>query len=98
MQRLEPRLGGADKDRARAELDTELDNIRAAWDSAVERCDLGVIARTVGGLATFYGLRTMNEEAVARLGAALDAVRRLPDAQRRSISSWAFRCAPPRRS
>ena len=82
VQRLEPRLGGADKDRARAELDTELDNIRAAWDSAVERCDLGVIARTVGGLATFYGLRTMNEEAVARLGAALDAVRRLPDAQR----------------
>jgi predicted ATPase len=82
VQRLESRLGGADKHRARAELDTELDNVRAAWDGAVGRGDLGVIGRTVGGLATFYGLSTMNEEAVARLGAALDVVRRLPDGQR----------------
>jgi predicted ATPase/predicted Ser/Thr protein kinase len=79
---LDARLAGPDKDRALAEFDAELDNIRAAWDSAVRRSDLAVMGQSLTGLATFYGLRTMNEEAIARLGSALDAVRALPDGVR----------------
>ncbi len=81
-QKLEPRLSEPDKHKALAELDTELDNIRAAWDSAVRRNDLAVIGMALGGLATFYGLRTMNEEACARLGAALAVVQSIPDTMR----------------
>lgn len=79
---LEGRLGAPDQRGALAELDADLDNIRAAWDSAVRRSDLGVIGKALSGLATFYGLRTMNEEACARIGAALSQVQSIPEGVR----------------
>jgi predicted ATPase len=82
LHRMEPRLVvGADK-RALDEIDAELDNIRAAWDTAVKLGDLAVIGQSLTSLATFYGMRTMNEEALSRFGAALALLRSRPDDQR----------------
>ena len=72
---------GADK-RALDEIDAELDNVRAAWDTAVRMGDLAVIGQSLTSLATFYGLRTMNEEALSRFGGALALVRSRADDQR----------------
>ena len=83
LHRLEPRLVlGTDKHGILADIDADLDNIRAAWDAALRLGDLAIIGLSLTSLATFYGLRTMNEEALARLGAALVVVRARPDDQR----------------
>jgi serine/threonine protein kinase/predicted ATPase len=64
------------------EIEGELDNIRAAWDAAMRLGDFAVIGQSLTSLATFYGLRTMNEEALSRFSAALDLLRSRPDDQR----------------
>lgn len=82
LQRMEQRLVvGADR-RALDEIDAELDNIRAAWEAAVRLGDLAVIGQSLTSLATFYGMRTMNQEALSWFTAALDVVRSRPDDQR----------------
>ena len=79
LHRLEAGLFGADKHKGLAQIERELDNVRAAWDFAVAHGDLAVIGQALTSMATYYSLRTLNEEAVARLGAALDVVRALPE-------------------
>jgi predicted ATPase len=82
LRQLEPRLVvGADK-ATLDEIDTELDNIRAAWDVAIRLADLAVIGQSLTSLATFYGLRTMNEEALSSFRAALALLQSLPEDQR----------------
>ena len=82
LQQSEQRISGADNVGAVADVETEIDNVRAAWDSAVRRGDLAVIGQSLNTLATYYMLRTMNEEALARFRPALDLVRAVPDEQR----------------
>ena len=79
LHRLEAGLFGADKHKGLAQIERELDNVRAAWDFAVAHGDLVVIGQALTSMATYYSLRTLNEESVARLGAALDVVRALPE-------------------
>jgi serine/threonine protein kinase/predicted ATPase len=82
LHRLEAGLLGADKHKGLAQIEREIDNVRAAWDFAVAHGNLPVIGQALTSMATYYGLRTLNEEAVARLGAALDVVRALPESGR----------------
>ena len=82
LQGMEARLVVGGDTRALEAIDAELDNIRGAWETAVRLRDFGLIGQSLTSLASYYGLRTMNEEAISRFGTALALLRELPDDRR----------------
>jgi serine/threonine protein kinase/predicted ATPase len=82
LHALESTLYGLDKSAALAKIEREIDNIRAAWDWSVEHGHLSAIGQALTSLAAFYGLRTLNEEAVNRFSAGLAVVRAIPEQER----------------
>lgn len=67
-------LVGETPQQSAAVIAADLDNIRAAWRWAVERGKEALLARAVEGLARFYELRGLHQEAAQRFKEALDAV------------------------
>lgn len=57
-----------------AAIAADLDNIRAAWRWAVEHGEEALLARALDGLARFYELRGLHQEAAQRFREAIDAV------------------------
>jgi predicted ATPase/DNA-binding SARP family transcriptional activator len=68
-------LSGEATAEAAAAIQSELDNVRAAWEWAVAQGDLPALARSLAGLARFYVLKSLTREGEAALGAAIAAVR-----------------------
>jgi predicted ATPase len=58
-------LRGARQAAALAEMDTEIDNARAAWDWAVQRGHVGQLAQAMDGLCIFYSRRGRYQEGEA---------------------------------
>lgn len=68
------RLREGDDKEALALIETERDDVRAAWRRAVARQDIAAIDRSVESLALFYQIRGRYEEALHALDLALQMV------------------------
>jgi predicted ATPase/transcriptional regulator with XRE-family HTH domain len=74
-------LKGAHQQATLAAIGAELDNLRLAWDRAIERRDLDRLGDLIGGIARFYELRSRFQEGQAIFQRALSALRAgAPDA------------------
>jgi predicted ATPase/DNA-binding SARP family transcriptional activator len=84
MQEWATELKGPGQMRALAEMEADLDNLRAAWNWAVEQGSLGLIEQAVEALCTFYGRRGLVQEGEAMCQRAGDALSALeaPDGRR----------------
>ncbi len=71
LQRWEADLKGPRQQTALAEMDTEIENARAAWDWAVERGQVERLDQAMEGLCRFYSwrLRDSEGEAACRMAA-----------------------------
>jgi len=69
---LENDLEGRSPRRALEILNDEVDNIRAAWEWAVEQEDISQMERALGGLTCFYTLRGRFQEGETALGRAVE--------------------------
>lgn len=78
LQERQARLQGGDQQRALAEIEQEIENVRAAWQRLVTQANIRDLAHCLEGLFLFYDLRSWAKEgeAVFRL-----AVERLPAIQ-----------------
>jgi tetratricopeptide (TPR) repeat protein len=83
LQQREDALFGTDAARAQAEIRAEIDNIRAAWDWAVEQVRVEEIARGLNGLSRYYLLVGPLQEGEKLIGQAVERVRAIahPDSQ-----------------
>ncbi len=83
VNRHAPALGGAESQQAVQGIWTDLDNIRQAWQTAVEHLDLAAIQRSQNALILFYRLAGLLSEGAAVLAQAIDQLRaqlkRLPE-------------------
>ncbi|MBN2472404.1 MAG: hypothetical protein JXN59_16885 [Anaerolineae bacterium] len=64
---------------ALAGVGADIDNIRAAWQHALDKKWLDLTARALDGLAAFYTIRNWNLEAMEMLGAAEAVISEQPE-------------------
>lgn len=67
-------LVGETPQQSAAAIAADLDNIRAAWRWALEHREEALLARALEGLARFYELRGLHQEAAQRFRETLDVV------------------------
>ncbi len=79
LERHGKRLHGPDQLAGMAEIEREIENIRAAWAWAADHQDIANLSRGLHGLVTFYGMRNWPEEADDALGRAAAALVFTPD-------------------
>jgi len=72
-------LKGDSLARTQAEIQAEIDNIRAAWQWSVAHCRLDLIAQTCDGLGDFYNLKSLHHETLAAFQSALAVVGECPE-------------------
>ena len=82
LNRLEAELAGRGQAAAVTILGQEQDNLRAAWQSAVEDLDLATLERGLGGLARFYMIRGLFQEGADTFAATVRRLQDLPPAER----------------
>jgi predicted ATPase/transcriptional regulator with XRE-family HTH domain len=70
--RLEDELKGAGQLQALAEMDAEIDNIRAGWRWALQRGELAAVRKPVRALWYFYEMHSWFQEAEASFARAAD--------------------------
>jgi len=75
LSEQEPLLKGAQQTAGLATLAAEIDNIRAAWQHAVERRWLDTLERAVEMLQWFYEYRSWHQEGVSLFAQAADQLR-----------------------
>ncbi len=85
VERHAARLHGPDQLVAMAEIEREIENIRAAWAWAADHQDVANLSRGLLGLARFYGMRNWPEEADDALGRAAAALVAAPDTAARQL-------------
>lgn len=76
-------LKGETLARTQAEIQAEIDNIRAAWHWSVAHPRLDLIAQACDGLGDLYNLRSLHHEALAAFQSALAVVERSPESPER---------------
>lgn len=74
---MEAKLKGAEQPAALAALDTDIDNIRQAWQWAIERVRLAAIRKPMRALWYFYDIRGWFQEAEASFGQAAQQLQRI---------------------
>jgi predicted ATPase/DNA-binding SARP family transcriptional activator len=84
LQSREAALIGQEQKKALAEIEAEIDNVRAAWDWAVSQTKIEEIDHALGSLAEFYYLRAWYQEGEA---AFARAAQRLAEGPRGADSS-----------
>ena len=89
VQAHEADFDGPVQGRALALLNPESDNLRAAWDHAVERRDVSVLARMSRGVSSVWDLRGRFVEAADMFAAAATALERA-EASDEAALGWAW--------
>jgi predicted ATPase/DNA-binding SARP family transcriptional activator/TolA-binding protein len=82
LQERETRLHGGDQQQALAEIDQEIENVRAAWQRLAARANVRDLARCLEGMFLFYDLRSWVKEGQAVFGLAVEqlaATERAPE-------------------
>ena len=78
LRRRTPDFMGGRQVEAASEIDGEIDNIRAAWQWAVDRIEADKLGKGVFPLAQYWQYRSRYAEAVAALEAAAESLRKRP--------------------
>ncbi|MFN2130426.1 MAG: ATP-binding protein, partial [Anaerolineae bacterium] len=74
LERWEAALKGPEQLATLQEMDAEINNVRAAWEWAVERKDAERLNQALGGLCLYHEWRERHREAEAMLGGAAEAL------------------------
>lgn len=78
VHRLEPHLRGRDALTALETMRLEVDNVRAAWVTAIDYRDTEALHRAMEGLTRFYSIRGWYQEGATAMGTAADILAALP--------------------
>ena len=76
-------LKGETLARTQAEIQAEIDNIRATWHWSVAHCRLDLIAQACDGLGDLYNLRSLHHEKLSAFQSALAVVEKCPESPER---------------
>jgi tetratricopeptide (TPR) repeat protein len=85
LSQQESRLKGREHLAAVVEIETEIENVRAAWAWAVTHDDLDAIERSLEGLAYFYETKLWQDQSIILFQKAIAVLTERPHEDRRQI-------------
>jgi DNA-binding SARP family transcriptional activator len=86
LQKWEADLKGSRQQRALAEIEADIENVRVAWRRAVEQGETPHIAAALGGLFHFYDMRSWFQEGEQVFREAARRLRTMPNSREYSIT------------
>lgn len=86
----EDALRGGQPQDALAEIRAEIDNVRAAWQHAVDQRHFDWVARCAASLSLFYALDALHHEALTVFEHALDVLKAAPESLQRDQADMAL--------
>ncbi|MEJ2748390.1 MAG: tetratricopeptide repeat protein, partial [Anaerolineae bacterium] len=76
LQQWEPHLKGGRQTETLAAISTDIENMRRAWEWAVQERDTAVLAQSLASLALFYEMRSYFEEGLTAFQQAAQSLKR----------------------